>query len=244
LHTHWAEAAIFRPPRRGSLAQAITDHLRRRIVSGDLPAGRRLPSVRKLAHLFKVSVPTIESAIHALATLGFVRISRGVGIYVASPRDQTALLNYVWRAASIAELGVVRAAIDERAAPLVARQVATHPELRLPRTLADINFFAHERSLSRIGGPQSFLDADLMFHNVVLASLRGFEIGPAIYERVCDRLGPALLAVADVQSADAELDHAHLALTSAILDGDAAAATRLARTMAGRELRSLEVTLG
>ncbi|MGH2380861.1 MAG: FadR/GntR family transcriptional regulator, partial [Candidatus Limnocylindria bacterium] len=188
MHTQWTDAALFRPPRRGTLAQAIADHIRRRIVTGDISPGRRLPSIRMLARLFAVSVPTIESAVQALVALGFVRVSHGVGIFVAEAKDHTALLRYVWRVATTHELAMVRAAIDERAPAVVAAQVATQPPIRMPRTLSDIGFFAHERSIQRSGDPESFLEADVRFHCTVLASMRGIEVGPALYEGVLKRL--------------------------------------------------------
>ena len=244
LHTHWAEAAIFRPSRRGSLAEEITDQLRRRIVSGDLVVGRRLPSVRKLAHLYGVSVPTIERALHGLATLGFIRISRGVGTFVTAPSDRSSLLTYVWRTASSGELAIVRAAIDERAPPIVAGQVRSAASIRMPRTLHDINFTVHERSMHRIGGPEAFIRADLAFHRAVLASTRGVEIGATLYERIGARLMPVLMGVADVQAANATLDDLHMRLSAAVLNGDVTAAARLARCVAIAERRSLRVTLG
>lgn len=242
--TQWAEAANFRPPPRGSLAQHITDQLRRRIVSGDLRPGRRLPPIRKLARLYEVSPPTMESAIHALATLGFVRTKRGVGTFVAEPRDQTTLLNYVWRQASIDELAIIRATIDERAAPLLAARLRHPRTVRLPQTLGDINFLVHERSVNRYGDPEQFIRADFAFHGAVVATLRGFEIGGALYERIGNRLEAPMMAVADLQSADSRLDTAHLQLSAAVLDGEVLAAARLARAVARDELRSLEGALG
>jgi len=213
-------------------------------VTGDLRPGRRLPPIRTLARLFAVSVPTIESAVQALVALGFVRVSHGVGIFVAEPKDHTALLRYVWRTASIHELALVRAAIDERAAAVVATQIASQPPIHMPRTLSDIGFFAHERSIQRSGHPETFLEADVRFHLTVLASMRGVEIGPALYEGVLKRLQQILLTVADLQASDAELDASHLRLTSAILDGEVGRAARLARSVANGELRSLRATLG
>lgn len=244
MHTQWPEAALFRPSRRVSLAQQITDQLRRRIVSGDLPVGRTLPSVRKLAHLYGVSVPTVESALHALATLGYVRVSRGVGTFVAVPRDQTALLNYVWRSASSHELAIVRAAIDERAAPIVAGRIRSAPMVRMPRTLHDINFMVHERSTHRSGDPESFVRADVRFHETILRSVRGVEIGATLYERIARRLWPELMGVADLQAADSTLDEMHLRLSSAVLNGDTRSAARLARGIAIAERRSMRATLG
>jgi hypothetical protein len=78
----------------------------------------------------------------------------------------------------------------------------------------------------------------------VLRSVRGAEIGATLYERIAARGLDILMPVADVQAADAELDALHLDAAKAILDGEVARATRLARTIARRELASLEQGLG
>jgi DNA-binding FadR family transcriptional regulator len=155
-----------------------------------------------------------------------------------------ALLTYVWRTASTSELGGVRAAIDMQVAPLVAAEVRNRPPNRLPRTLGDINFFAHERSMCRLSDPRTFLRADLAFHRAVVASVRGLEIGPALYERVGERLMDALMPVADVQAGNPQLDEAHLRLARMILAGDVRATARCARRVALDEVESLDTTLG
>jgi GntR family transcriptional regulator, transcriptional repressor for pyruvate dehydrogenase complex len=226
------------------MAQQITDQLRRRIVNGDLAPGRRLPSVRRLAAMYGVSAPTVGSAMHALVSLGFVRVSRGVGTYVVSPKDHLSLLSYVWRAATTHELATVRAVTDMHAAPAVAADVRSKPRRRLPRMLNDINFWVHERSVSRLSDPWTFLEADFAFHEAVVGSIRGVEIGPALYAQVTRRLRDPLLAVADVQATDEALDDGHLRLASAIIYGDIGAASRGARWVALRELASLGETLG
>jgi DNA-binding FadR family transcriptional regulator len=248
LDTQWTEAAIFRLPartrRRASIAEEIADLLRRRIVSGDLAPNRKLPSMRKLAALFGVSIPTIEGAIRVLVAIGLVRVSHGVGTFVTQPKAEAVLLNYAWREASAHELLLLRTTIDERATPLVAAMVARGPRNRLPKTLGDISFFAHERSVRRIGDPRSFLRADATFHRTVLSSVRGAEIGTTLYERIAIRGFEFLMPIADVQAADAELDALHLAAAKAILDGEVPRATRLARSIARRELSSLRQGLG
>lgn len=248
MDTQWTEAAIFRLPararRRASLAEEIADLLRRRIVSGDLAPNRKLPSMRKLAALFGVSIPTVEGAIRVLVAIGLVRVSRGVGTFVTRPKTEAVLLNYAWREASAHELILLRTTIDERATPLVAAMVARGPWNRLPRTLGDISFFAHERSVRRVGDPRSFLRADATFHRTVLSSVRGAEIGATLYERIVARGLDVLMPVADVQAADAELDALHLAAAESILDGQVARATRLGRAIARREMSSLGQGLG
>ena len=244
MHTQWAEPAIFKRPARDSIATQITDHLRRRIVTGDLPPGGRLPSVKRLSALYGVSAPTVGSAIHALASLGFVRVSRGVGTFVASPQDHMSLLSYVWRAATVQELAVLRATTDARAAPIVAAAVRAKPRSPYPRTMSDVNFLVHERSVARLSDPLSFVRADLDFHRAIVGALRGMEIGPTLYRQVGDRLMHAMLAAADVQAADDALDDAHFRLARAVLGGDVAGAARCARWVAQREGASLGVDLG
>lgn len=213
-------------------------------MSGDLAAERRLPSVRKLAALYGVSVPTMHAAVHALAALGLIRISHGVGMFVERPRFNAALLNHAWQQATSMELALMRAAIDERMPIVVAQRVRTSPDVRLPRTLSDISFLVQDRSLRRNGYPEAFLRADFAFHRTIAASVRGTEIMVSLHERVGQRLMPALMPVADLQACDAELDRAHLELAAAILDGQPLPTARLARMVARRELHSLEQTLG
>jgi DNA-binding FadR family transcriptional regulator len=229
---------------RGSLVQRITDHLRRRIVSGDLPVGRRLPSMRKLAALYGVSLPTMHATINALAALGLVRISHGVGVFVARPRSHAALLNHAWQQASPTELGLMRAAIDRDAPIIVAKIVQRGPDARLPGRLSELNFLAHERSSHRHDWPEDFLRADLEFHRAIASSIRGSEIVASLYARLGSRLIEHLMPVADLQAGDAELHEAHVAMSTAILDGRPISAGRLAHAIARRELRSLGRTLG
>jgi DNA-binding FadR family transcriptional regulator len=154
------------------------------------------------------------------------------------------LLTYVWQAASAWELAVLRAATDSWSAPLAAAQVGTRPANRTPRALWDVNFFVHERSLRRLDSPRAFLDADLAFHRSMAASLRGMEIASVLYRHVGERLIAPLMAVADVQAGDEELDAAHHRLSEAVLAGDVRGAARGARHIALEELASLQLTLG
>jgi GntR family transcriptional repressor for pyruvate dehydrogenase complex len=244
LNAQWREAALFRPVRSPARSRWIADQLRRRIVTGDLMPGQRLPSVRKLASLFDVSIPTIESALHALVALGMVRTSPGVGSFVTFSRERLPLLTYVWQTATPWELALVRAATDTWAGPLAAAEVRSRPPNRAPKTLADVNFLVHERSIRRVGLPRHFLEADLAFHRTLAASLRGVEIAPVLYRLIGERLIEPLMAVADVQAADHRLDDAHLRLAAVVLAGDVPAAARCARDVAFAELRAMQATLG
>ncbi len=64
------------------LYQQIEDHLRKSILSGNLPADTRLPASRQLAHDLGVNRNTVENAYSALEADGLVFSKMGSGTYV------------------------------------------------------------------------------------------------------------------------------------------------------------------
>lgn len=240
MNTQWAEAAIFRHRRAKPLPQAICDQLRRRIVAGDLAFDRPLPPLRKLARLYGVSVPTIHAAMHALAALGLVRIEHGNGVYVSRPTSGAAMLNHACQNASVHELALMRASIDERAPIAVAAFVATAEPHAVPRRIRDLTFLAAEREHGRFGWANRFVEADLSFHAAIAASLNEAELAVSLYRRVGDRLMPALVAAANDCATDEDLHRLHARLAVAVLEGRPVAAGRLARAISQRELAALD----
>lgn len=246
LHTQWHEAANFRRRDRQSLAQCIADDIRRRIVTGDLPVGRRLPSIQKLARLLGVSAPTAQAAVHILVALGFVRVSRGNGTYVRSlPNDSASLIHALMHASPL-ELAAMRDAIDERAASLAATAaaIARNRHTRASKPLGELSFLAGERAARRWSYADTFLRADLAFHAAIVRSASGMEATHEIYQAIGRRLEPAMLPGAGLLAGDRQLDERHSALAAAILDGNAVAAARLAYTIARREHETIETAPG
>jgi DNA-binding transcriptional regulator YhcF (GntR family) len=70
--------------------QRIASALRRRIESGQLAPGDRLPSTRMLARKWRVALATAAHALSALAAEGWVRSVPRVGTVVASPNARGA----------------------------------------------------------------------------------------------------------------------------------------------------------
>jgi len=239
-----ADAALFTRRRHAPLIEQVTDHLRRRIVSGDIGLGRQLPSIRKLARMYGVSVPTMHGAIHALAAVGFVRVTHGVGVFVARPRSPATALVYACREATPFELASMRATIDRSAPALAALTIRRGRDGSLPHALLDLGFFAKERSGSRIDVPaEAFVRADLRFHRAIVASVRGADVSDNLYEEIGRRLMPELAAAAAAQAGDRGLDQAHVALAAAIIDGNVLATARLSSAIARREAESVEPDL-
>jgi DNA-binding transcriptional regulator YhcF (GntR family) len=57
------------------------------ILSEDLPAGQKLPSVRALARRHRIHSNTVSAAYHDLLEQGWLELRQGIGLYVRSPRE-------------------------------------------------------------------------------------------------------------------------------------------------------------
>jgi DNA-binding LacI/PurR family transcriptional regulator len=64
--------------------QQIADSLRHAILEGEMACGLRLPTVQRLAHEYKTSVFTIQTALERLARDGFIKRTRRRGTFVTS----------------------------------------------------------------------------------------------------------------------------------------------------------------
>ena len=67
--------------------QQLTEHLRRRIVTGVYPAGSRFPAVRELASEAGVNPNTMQRALSQLETDGLVITNRTAGRTVTDKED-------------------------------------------------------------------------------------------------------------------------------------------------------------
>ncbi|MBI4580308.1 MAG: GntR family transcriptional regulator [Planctomycetes bacterium] len=74
--------------KRRPLYSSVCDALRRRLISGEIPGGSRLPPLRNLASQFKVSTITVRQALRTLEEEGHLQCIAGVGVFVhaAAPR--------------------------------------------------------------------------------------------------------------------------------------------------------------
>ena len=57
------------------------------ILSEDLPAGQKLPSVRALARRHRIHANTVSAAYHDLLEQGWLELRHGSGLYVCPPRE-------------------------------------------------------------------------------------------------------------------------------------------------------------
>ena len=110
--------------RRSKPEQVVFD-LERRILSGELRSGERLPTEGELGEQLGVSRTVVRDAIRTLATRRLVRVRHGYGMVVAPPSDLPfayALADLLMRSdITVGDVLDARAALDRQLAPLAAR---------------------------------------------------------------------------------------------------------------------------
>jgi GntR family transcriptional repressor for pyruvate dehydrogenase complex len=84
---HKSELAIGRVRRIRKASEQAADQLRSLILTGELPAGAKLPTEQALAAEFGVSRATVREALTGLSTEGLLRTVKGVsgGSFVTTP---------------------------------------------------------------------------------------------------------------------------------------------------------------
>lgn len=115
------------PLDRRNAAELVLQALRDAVVSGQFPAGSRLPSETRLAQAYGVSRPVIREALRALQTIGLTTTRTGSGTWVLA-NDPPALGFGRYSARDLAE---ARPGIEVPAAGWAARRRSDDQAARL-----------------------------------------------------------------------------------------------------------------
>jgi GntR family transcriptional repressor for pyruvate dehydrogenase complex len=151
------------PPRTSS--DGIVSAIAERVLAGDLEAGDRLPSERRLAVEFGTSRPMVREALRTLTERGLIRVEPARGAFVredTGPRRFTPLdLEYRRRGTTARQLSETRLMLESEAAAL-ATEHADADDLA-----------ALEAALDRLEASPTPLDRvrnDLAFHAALVAA--------------------------------------------------------------------------
>lgn len=153
-----------RPPRA---AELVADHIRRRILSGQLAEG--LPTEVVLLEEFSVSRPTMREALRILETEGLVRTRRGKqgGAVVRRPTVDTAAyhvgLVLQGSGVDLRDLADARMLLE----PLCAAMAAGRPDRKKVAAELDRLTDASEKLLGR---GEEFTSSLLEFHEALVAA--------------------------------------------------------------------------
>jgi DNA-binding FadR family transcriptional regulator len=202
------------------------DQLRRRITLGDLQAGQRIESARKLSRELRISMPVMREAIAALTYLGMVEVRHGVGMFVARRPRAARAVRAAARRADRAELHALRETLAAEAALRAASQRPSDGRM------LDLHLMLEERSLSvHSGSPDRFTRADLDFHGA-LAAAAGISLHAALERMVGTALWTDLAGRARRLAWDSSLTRLHRELVEAIEAATPEAAVAAARAVA------------
>ena len=211
------------PARLGPLAARVEEALQHGILTGQLPAGARLPSEPALAAIFGVSRPVVRQAQVALRQQGLLQSRRGAGTHVA---DAAHMAQIQWPPPSGTDLGRIlhgvelRLVIEPEAAALAALRRTPADLARMQATVT-----AFEQATAR-GEPTHLHDYG--FHEAIalatanprlLDAIRALEedVGQAV--RVWQHWGRAQVGL---RMQDAVDEHRHLLACIQAQDAEAA----------------------
>lgn len=197
-------------PGRAPLAGHAYEHLKARILEGDLEPGDRL-SVPKLAQALACSRVPVMEALKRLQTDGLVDIVPQVGCQVAVPR-----------ADDVADFFAAFAAVEGAVASLAAQRRTDADLTAFRQTLARI-----EQALSGAGGPQDrdprYRRLNRDFHGAIHAMARAPAAGN-IAAALWDRSDFLIKAAFGSLHFSPRVRAAHTAVGEAIAAGNADAA--------------------
>lgn len=146
-----------------SVTQTVARRLQEMIRSGELPAGKKIPSQRILSERLAVSRPSLREALLTLETLGLVRTLPARGTFVVDPQVEKAPLA-AWRyddAFGIKEVFQARIMIEGEICRLSAGHVPEGVLAQLAQANADFE------EAWKDGDLVAHVEADLRFHSTI-----------------------------------------------------------------------------
>jgi DNA-binding FadR family transcriptional regulator len=212
-----------------NLTTGLIDTLVAQIESGNLAPGQRLPTEQAIVDATGVSRTVVREALASLKARGLIRTRQGLGAFVAANRPARSFTISPDDLRSIDEvlrLLELRMGVEVEAAGLAAQR---RSEADIDRMQGHLD--ALEASISAAG---SGADEDFAFHRAVLVATqnpyfaRFFDsFGSLIIPRQRVRLDA--LNPAERRQYLRRIQREHMAILTAILDGNAEAAQQAAR---------------
>ncbi len=207
-----------------SLRDRVVQDILRKIESGELIAGNRLPPERDMAAQFNVSRATIRDALRTLAALGALSIEHGRGIFVRAG-EGVALGEALWRPMvmepqTVSHLFEVRRSLETAAAGWAARRATEQQRQHLMRIVLGV-----KQQMEEAGAvpPEVLAVADQEFHGAILDAGHN-PVAGRIMLNLLDALEDARRHSLSIAGRAWKSVLEHEAIAEAVVRGDALAA--------------------
>lgn len=139
--------------------EVVLEHIKQQIISGQLTAGQKLPSVVDFAELFGVGRSTMREALSALKAMGWLDIQHGGGTYVSATLPLQTDDDLFQKAESIQELLQIRIILETGSAGLAAENRSSEDLIQLQSILDQMQSNTSDEVLSE--------QADVDFHVMI-----------------------------------------------------------------------------
>jgi GntR family transcriptional repressor for pyruvate dehydrogenase complex len=164
---------------RRSAGERVVELVRRRIESGEMKPGDRLPGERDLALSLGVSRPSVRSGLEALEAMGVVVSRRGAGTFIAEGppdlgREPLSLLASLHHF-SPAEMFEARLVLEVGVAGLAASHATAEHLAAMAEEMTEM--------FASLEDPEAYLVHDVRFHRMVAAGC-GNRVLAALMEMV------------------------------------------------------------
>ncbi|AJY74204.1 FadR/GntR family transcriptional regulator [Paenibacillus beijingensis] len=222
---------------RSSVSNQVVDHFKRLIQGNKLKAGEKLPAERELARQLNVSRNSIRESYKILATLGFIEIKHGLGVFVSEHNENLDSLasNFLVRSHQFADLFEIRKLLETQGVEWVIQRSTD-------RQIAALDDFVTGTIGAVLNGPvdaQELAYRDQRFH-LTLAQLSGNSVTYRIMQHLTDLLSDVRTEAAKLPKRIEQSWEEHACIMAALKqrDSDAAKAAMM------RHLSSMEHALG
>lgn len=155
-----------RAPGQGSVVSEVAERLLAHFTTGDVAAGTRLPSERRLAASLGVGRSAVREALAALEILGIVVVRPGSGTYLRDGMSELLPRTLSWGLMlgepKTLELIECRGGLEIQATQLAATRISEDSLERLQQALDAMQASLHDLS--------AFVEADALFHREIASS--------------------------------------------------------------------------
>jgi GntR family transcriptional repressor for pyruvate dehydrogenase complex len=208
----------FKPLKRISLSEQISEQLKEKIIKGEFKPGDKLPSENELCNIYGVSRTAVRQALNTLSSIDLIETKFGGGSYVKQPNSGNVLNGLIphtfLNEKSMLEIIEFRRILEGNVAYLSCQRATDSDVETLKNIYADM--VKNKDDLT------TFSKLDYDFH-IAIAKISGNSYVIKIYEIIAEVLLSAFSDIVSKRGNEAGLKY-HAQILAAFESGNAPAA--------------------
>ncbi|MGP4041116.1 FadR/GntR family transcriptional regulator [Gracilibacillus sp. D59] len=155
-----------------TISRKVVDYIRNLIINEELTQGEKLPSEREMSEILNVSRNTVREAYQILASLGYVQIKHGQGVFVSSDTEsiQQWAASFFNKNDQLIELFAIRKLLETQSVKWAVNNIQND-------NINELNSFI-EKDMEYINNKEKYFDissSDQKFH-LLIAKLSGNSV--------------------------------------------------------------------